>query len=101
VSLPREAAQALRDVDSSLLPGPLAIEGKVCAGAKFHSPSPLVLHDVTLLNGRVVTLCGCCRDNASVLTALVKTHAQELSWPVRREFGNLLRSLIIPKETDA
>lgn len=99
VPFPRAIAEALRDIDPSTLPGRPATD-EPCEGAKFHSPTPLILHDVLLSNGRVVSLCGCCRDNADVLAALIAKFAQDLEWTVRREFGNRLRALLIPKETD-
>jgi hypothetical protein len=99
VPFPRAIALALRDIDPSTLPGRPATD-EPCEGAKFHSPTPLILHDVHLSNGRVVSLCGCCRDNADVLAALLAQFAQDLEWPVRREFGNKLRALLIPREED-
>lgn len=99
VPFPRAIAEALRGIDQSALPGLPATE-RDCEGAKFHSPTPLLLHEVELSDGRVVWLCGVCRANASVLAALIAQFAQELEWPVRREFGNRLRALVIPKESD-
>lgn len=99
MTFPNAIAAALRDVDPSRLPGRPTIDGQVCAGAKFHSPNPLVLHEVEI-NGKRVQLCGTCRSNLGVLRALLDTHG-ELAWPVRREFGNRLRELLIPKESDA
>jgi hypothetical protein len=99
MTFPTAIAGALRNVDRSKLPGRPATDGQLCAGAKFHSPTPLVLHDVEI-NGEPVQLCGTCRSNLGVLRALLDTHG-ELPWPVRREFGNRLRELLIPKESDA
>ena len=65
-----------------------------CEGAKFHSPSPLMLHDVRLFKkGPVVLVCGTCRDNLAILTDLMEDNDGELPWIVRREFGNLIRAL--------
>lgn len=101
MALPPETAAALRMVPAEILPGPLADDERACDGAQFHSPTPLVLHKVDLPDGRRVTLCGCCRDNVGVLVALVKTYGlAKLEWPLRREFGNRLRQLVIPKEGD-
>jgi hypothetical protein len=99
MTFPNAIKQALRNVDLSKLPGQPTTDGQLCAGAKFHSPTPLVLHDVEV-DGKTVQLCGTCRSNLGVLRALLDTHG-ELAWPVRREFGNRLRELLIPKESDA
>jgi hypothetical protein len=98
MALPSAIAEALADVELSALPGRPADNGHECAGAKFHSPSPLLLHRVDL-GGRYVLLCGTCRSNLAVLSALLDHH-RELAWPVRRSFGNRLRELLIPKESD-
>jgi hypothetical protein len=99
MTFPNAIKAALRDVDPNTLPGRPTTDGQVCAGAKFHSPTPLVLHEVEI-NGQPVQLCGTCRSNLGVLRALLTRHG-ELPWPVRREFGNRLRELLIPKESDA
>jgi hypothetical protein len=96
-AFPNAIAEALRDVDPSTLPGRVA-DGLECVGAKFHSPTPLVLHEVEV-DGQKLLLCGTCRSNLGVLRGLLDHH-DELAWPVRREFGNRLRALLIPKETD-
>lgn len=69
-----------------------------CQGAKFHSPSPLVLQEVDLVPwsptvSEIVLLCGTCVDNLSVLQDLLAVNEGVLSWAVRREFGNLIRGL--------
>lgn len=70
-----------------------------CVGARFHSPTPLVLRDVWLSPdegaGESVLLCGTCADNLGVLQALLVKHDGEVPWPVRREFGNLVRALAL------
>lgn len=98
MALPNAIAEALRDVDPSTLPGPMAVDQE-CEGAKFHSPTPLVLFEVAGPS-RTLHLCGTCRANYLVLRALMIHYDRELEWPVRREFGNKLRGLLIPKETD-
>lgn len=98
--LPRAMGAALAQLHPELLPGRLAGEGLSCAGARFHSPTPLLLHPTGLPDGREVDLCGTCKDNLGVLKTLLDQHGDELTWPVRREFGNQLRALLIPKETD-
>lgn len=100
MTFPRAIAEALRNVDPDTLPGAIAADAE-CEGAKFHSPTPLLLHEVALPGDRTAILCGICRDNSSVLSALMVTFAEELEWPVRREFGNRLRALLIPKETES
>lgn len=98
-AIPNAIATALRDVDPSTLPGRPVSADLDCEGAAFHSPNPLVLFE-TEIDGRTALLCGTCRSNLAVLRTLLDHHS-ELPWPVRREFGNRLRSLLIPKESDA
>lgn len=88
---PRQVASALVDTDTSVLPGTLAYEEK-CQGAKFHSPNPLVLHEVALGSEQVL-LCGTCQANLEVLRHLLVHNEGELDWSVRREFGNQIRAL--------
>ena len=67
-----------------------------CAGAKFHSPQPLVLHTVPMYPGHAspgVMLCGTCADNLSVLQRLMADYDGDVPWPIRREFGNWIRAL--------
>lgn len=72
-----------------------------CEGAKFHSPSPIVLHEVDLPDGRIVPLCGVCRDNLTILQRLIEAQP-DLPWATQREFGNKLRSLApTPRKTHA
>lgn len=96
MKFPQAISQALRGVDPSTLPGQVS-EGLECAGAKFHSPGPLVLHEVTVA-GQQVLLCGTCRDNADVLRTVIDVNRDDLPW--RREIGNQMRFLLMPKETD-
>lgn len=73
-------------------------EERQCEGASFHSPQPLVVREVALSEadgGLTAWLCGTCRDNLHLLQALLAATGGELPWPVRREFGNKLRSLAI------
>lgn len=86
--------EVLARVDPDALPGSPADESdRSCEGAKFHSPSPLLLHDVELPSGRRARLCGSCRDNLVVLQRLHQVEP-DLPWEVRREFGNRLRALL-------
>lgn len=86
------------------LPG---ADDQQCEGAKFHSPTPLFVHDVRLvpynwlhelhINPGVapaaVWLCGTCKDNLAILQQIYKATNGDVPWPVRREFGNELRAL--------
>ncbi|MCU1529756.1 MAG: hypothetical protein JWP75_3519 [Frondihabitans sp.] len=74
------------------LPGVVATQGRVCEGAAYHSPTPLLLHEVELEN-RTVLLCGNLRGNLAVLHTLLRAD-NELPWTVKRSFGNRLRSLL-------
>lgn len=70
----------------------------ICEGSKHHSPTPLILHRVSLLPGKeygpFATLCGTCRDNFRVLQALLVAHEGRLPWEVQRQFGNKIRQLV-------
>lgn len=91
-------AVALARTAESTLPGESS-DGADCEGAKFHSPTPLRVHLVDLGQGRWVRLCGTCRDNAAVLLLLEQLGADDVPW--RRGFGNQLRRLLIPEESNA
>lgn len=86
------------DVD---LPGDATVgNGHQCEGAKYHSPSPLVVHRVPLVDDPLqsrpehwVFLCGTCEDNLNVLMSVLRLCEGDVPWPVRREFGNLIRSV--------
>lgn len=69
-----------------------------CQGAKFHSPRPLEVHRVTV-NQRSILLCGVCRDNLGLLTDLLDVEGEQLAWPVLREFGAGIRSLLRERTT--
>lgn len=73
-----------------------------CAGARFHSPTPLFVQQVCLVSaswGEVAAdapkemLCGTCRDNLLVLQHIMGAGQGGLSWEIRREFGNSIRHL--------
>lgn len=64
----------------------------ICAGSKFHSPTPLVVLK-TPVGEEIIPLCGTCRDNLGVFLSLMTTSNGSLPWEVRREFGNRIRSL--------
>lgn len=91
MTFPRRVREALEQTDHSSLPGAPATD-RECEGAKFHSPSPLVLHSVEVA-GETVHLCGTCRENMEVLRHLLVQNGGDLPWPVRREFGNRVRAL--------
>jgi hypothetical protein len=69
----------------------LATDKDVCEGAKHHSPRPLLLHLVTLADGRITLLCGTCRDAAQVIELV---HTADTSWEVMRAFGGRIRLLV-------
>jgi hypothetical protein len=95
--LPTQIQAVLEEVGDSGLSGTPALD-QGCAGAKFHSPSPLILHEVALApsgEGETAWLCGTCRDNLAVLRHLLVTSDGALPWVVRREFGNLIRALAL------
>jgi hypothetical protein len=70
-----------------------------CAGARFHSPTPLVVQRVTV-NGNPLFLCGTCRDNMELLADLIEAEDKNLPWPVLREFGSGIRDLLRERMTD-
>lgn len=82
----------LDEVDASRLDG-IPAQDQECVGAKFHSPTPLLLHKVALEEDHVVHLCGVCRDNLRLLGELESVRDGQLPWEIRREFGNRLRLL--------
>lgn len=93
MKFPQRVRTALAETDCSGLPGTLALD-RECAGAKFHSPTPLVLHEVEV-GGDPVLLCGTCAANLRVLQHLLVQTDGDLPWTVRREFGNLIRAIAL------
>ena len=91
---PRRIREALSTTDCSGLSGAPAVEQE-CEGAKFHSPTPLLLHEVGLPTGGVAVLCGTCAENLAVFQHLLAESAGTLPWTVRREFGNLIRAIAL------
>lgn len=97
MATPPHIAEALQDrrLGASLR----LAEDDVCIGAKFHSPSPLVLREVDLvpwskkITGETVWLCGTCADNLAALQHIIKTNDGNVPWETRREFGNQVRAL--------
>lgn len=97
MAFPKQVQAALEETDCSDLPGVLALR-RECEGAKFHSPTPLVLHETPLApsgEGPTAVLCGTCCSNLTVLQHLLAEHDGDLPWAVRREFGNLVRALAL------
>lgn len=100
--LPRTVDALLERLGTaSALSGSLT-KAVACEGAKFHSPTPLLVRAVRLCpeewgceNDTTVWLCGTCEANISVLQHLLHSTEGALSWEVRREFGNLLRALAL------
>lgn len=102
MTIPAKVGELLAQGDVSTLPGKLNIEEEGCEGAKFHSPNPLLVSEVPLVSplwpgvttlDPLVWLCGNCADNLRVYQLLLGQHAGQLEWPIRREFGNLIRAL--------
>ena len=91
--VPKHVRATLAETDTSALPGTLSYD-RECAGAKFHSPTPLLLTEVAL-GEESVWLCGTCCDNLRVLQHLLAEHDGDLPWTVRREFGNLIRAIAL------
>ena len=89
--LPRHIADALGEI-KPIHPA-LRRGDQECQGARFHSPSPLLLEEVEISSGKWVTLCGTCQDNLKVYEELKTHYDGEIPWKVRREFGNLIRAI--------
>jgi hypothetical protein len=90
---PRLVRETLSKVGFDL-PGRLTDEA-ACEGAKHHSPTPLMVKEVSLSpsgGGTTAWLCGTCADNLAVLQHL-RSQQGDLSWPLLREFGNRIRAL--------
>ena len=70
-----------------------------CEGAKFHSPTPLILHEVDLIPWDqtaprlYVKLCGTCRDNLWVYQQIMLRNDGDMTWELQRCFGNRIRGL--------
>lgn len=70
-----------------------------CEGSKFHSPNPLLVHQVNLVpwNGdewRYTSwLCGTCQWNLWVYQKLLFERDGNIPWAVQRSFGNGVRAL--------
>lgn len=96
MSFPERTREALAVIDCSSLAGTLSLD-RVCTGAKFHSPTPLILHEVKIgpEPEQVVWLCGTCSDNLSVLRHLLTESGGDLPWALRREFGNMIRAIAL------
>lgn|SRR4051794_36286744 len=92
MSLPKNVAVLVKDLDPKELGASTFADKGGCEGARFHSPTPLVLYEVKV-GKRKVLLCGACRDNLAVLSNLHNIHDGALPWNVRREFGNQIRAL--------
>lgn len=73
-----------------------------CEGAKFHSPNPLLVIEVPIVDpdwpgattvGPTAWICRTCFDNLRVYRHLLGECDGQLAWPIRREFGNQIRAL--------
>lgn len=63
-----------------------------CAGAKFHSPAPLVTVPYPV-GGREVWLCPTCVSKLQCFLHLSHQAPDAMTWPVLREFSNRIRAL--------
>jgi len=98
MTFPEKLASALDVAGVSPPEGGWFAREDECEGARFHSPNPLVLRDVPLAPdgvGARARLCATCADNLSVLKGLLRQADGDVAWPVRREFGNLIRALAL------
>lgn len=64
VMLPLKVAESLANSDVSTLPGRLTADVD-CEGGMFHSTRPLLVHRMTLEDGRQARLCGVCVANVT------------------------------------
>lgn len=97
MTFPERLASALEQAGIVPTTGSFARDSD-CVGARFHSPNPLVVREVALGpdgEGPIALLCGTCADNLAVLQSLLLRFDGEVEWPVRREFGNLIRALAL------
>lgn len=96
MAFPENIALMFERLSPYTIDGKLNATAEMCVGAKYHSPTPLVVHEVPLNpadpESEVVTLCGSCRDNLAIHQYLLERSDGELPWAVRREFGNLIRA---------
>lgn len=92
MAVPVLVRDRLAEVGLVGLPGRPA-DGLECQGARHHSPRPILVHEFDLGRGVTTILCGTCLDNLRVLQHLMDTCDGPLPWPIRREFGNLVRAL--------
>lgn len=54
---------------------------------------PMVIHDVEILPGFSVMLCGICADKA-VLLALLMDRGERLDYSVSKQFGKPIRAIV-------
>lgn len=97
MTFPQQIAQLLKK-HPGLTQNRILARQVSCQGAKFHSPRPLEVHRVTV-NQRSILLCGVCRDNLKLLADLLDAENEPLAWPVLREFGAGIRSLLRERTT--
>jgi hypothetical protein len=97
MAFPRNLAEMLRQ-HRSITANRTLTTNYACQGAKFHSPTPLEVHLVTV-NRKSVYLCGVCRDNLALLIDLTEAVEKPLKWAVLREFGAGIRNLLRERTT--
>lgn len=70
-----------------------------CEGSKFHSPNPLLVHEVDLVPWdarpavHTAWLCGTCKGNLWVYQKILHERHGDIPWDVQRSFGNQIRAL--------
>lgn len=92
--IPGQVLALIGSTPSAELPG-ITTDQHVCQGAKFHSPRPMIVQPLVLRRtsggDEIVYLCGTCADNVQVLLSLLRGREGDVSWTVKRCFGNLVR----------
>lgn len=91
-NIPEPIQRLISEVGGVSAPGRILAERATCAGAKFHSPTPLTVREVAI-GDDAVYLCGTCHDNLLVFMDLMKAMEGNMPWETRRCFGNLLRAV--------
>lgn len=89
--IPGSVLLLIQDTPGAELPG-TTTDQHTCQGAKYHSPTPMIVRPLQL-GGEIVYLCGTCTDNVQVLASLLRGRQGDVPWPVRRCFGNLVRGV--------
>lgn len=91
----------IQEVTANIYPnaGSVYSSEHACEGSRFHSPNPLLVHEVDLVpwdgheKRHTAWLCGTCRGNLWVYQKLLYERHGEIPWEVQRSFGNGIRAL--------